>query len=88
MELADDSVVSGLFPLWHPEPERRGFYQISSRKAIDAGWTRRPFTETALEYLWSIDSTGPDYHWTDELSPDVEAEVLRQWASSCAACRH
>jgi len=31
-------------------------YQISSRKAFDAGWTQRPFTETALDCLWWMDS--------------------------------
>jgi 2'-hydroxyisoflavone reductase len=71
----------GVFPFWHPEPERIGFFQISSRKAFDAGWTQRPFAETAADYLWSLDSQGPDFKWTDELAPDVEARVLEQWAS-------
>jgi 2'-hydroxyisoflavone reductase len=72
----------GLFPKWHPEPERRGLFQISSRKAFDAGWTQRPFQEMALDYLWSFDTLGPDLKWTDELSPEVEARVLAQWAST------
>jgi len=72
----------GKFPFWHPEPERQGFYQVSSRRAFDAGWTLRPFTETALDYLWSVDSMGPDFHWTDELSPEVETRVLGQWTAS------
>lgn len=70
----------GVFPFWHPEPERIGFFQISSRKAFDAGWTQRPFAETAADYLWSLDSQGPGFKWTDELAPDVEARVLEQWA--------
>ena len=69
----------GKFPFWHPEAERRGFFQISSRKAFDAGWTQRPFAETASDYLWSVDSLGPDFRWTDELDPDVEARVLGGW---------
>jgi 2'-hydroxyisoflavone reductase len=76
----------GKFPTWHPEPERVGMFQISSRKAFDAGWTQRPFTETALDYLWSIDSLGPDdpdlAQWTDELAPELEARVLDAWRRS------
>ena len=71
----------GTFPFWHPEPERVGFYQISSRRAFEAGWTQRPFSETAADYLWSFESAGPDLKWTDELAPDVEARVLERWKS-------
>jgi 2'-hydroxyisoflavone reductase len=70
----------GKFPSWHPEPERRGVYQISSRKALGTGWTRRPFAETAFDYLWSIDAMGPDFQWTDELSPETEAQVLARFS--------
>jgi len=69
----------GVFPTWHPEPERVGIFQISSRKAFDAGFSQRPFAETAADYLWSIDSAGEP--WTDELAPDVEARVLKIWDS-------
>jgi nucleoside-diphosphate-sugar epimerase len=72
----------GQFPFWHPEPERLGFYQISSAKAVDAGWTRRPFGETAFDCQWAIDAMGPAFQWTDELSPDTEAEVLGRWEAS------
>ena len=77
----------GKFPSWHPEPERVGFARISSRKALDAGWTLRPFTETALDYLWSFDSEAPGGadQWTDELAPDVEARVLERWSRGAAA---
>jgi 2'-hydroxyisoflavone reductase len=70
----------GKFPYWHPEPERIGFYQVSSRKALDAGWIRRSFAQTAEDYLWSIDSTGSDSGWTDELSPEAETRVLEKWS--------
>ncbi len=69
----------GKFPYWHPEPERVGFFQVSSKKAHDAGWVRRPFMETALDYLWTFDSSGLGSRWTDELSPRVEARTLRSW---------
>jgi nucleoside-diphosphate-sugar epimerase len=71
----------GVFPSWHPEPDRVGIGQISSRKAFDTGWTQRPFSETAADYLWSIDSAVPPADWTDELSPEVETRVLERWAS-------
>jgi 2'-hydroxyisoflavone reductase len=70
----------GKFPFWHPEPERVGFFQVSSRKAFEASWIQRPFAETVSDYLWSFDSIGPDLRWTDELTPDVEARVLAAWA--------
>jgi nucleoside-diphosphate-sugar epimerase len=72
----------GRFPFWHPEPERVGFFQISSRKAFDAGWTQRAYSETAADYLWSFDAGAAELEpWKDELSPDVEARVLRAWTS-------
>jgi 2'-hydroxyisoflavone reductase len=72
----------GKFPFWHPEPERRGIYQISSTKALDAGWERRPFTETALDCLWAFELLGSDFQWTDELPRDVEQQALDRWAAS------
>lgn len=74
----------GRFPFWHPEPERVGFYQISSRKAFASGWIQRPFAETAADYLWSFDALGPDLEWKDELAPDVEARVLEGWSRGAA----
>jgi hypothetical protein len=56
-----------------------GFYQISSQKALDAGWSRRPFVETAEDYLWAIDGTGSAREWTDGLRPEIEARVLEKW---------
>jgi 2'-hydroxyisoflavone reductase len=80
--LNDPKVPSylGKFPSWHPEPQWVGLYQISSQKALRAGWTRRPFAETAEDYLWSIDSTGSAADWTDELAPEVEARILQRWS--------
>jgi hypothetical protein len=69
----------GKFPSWHPEPERVGLFQISSKRAFDAGWTQRPFDETAADYLWSFDAQGPGDQWTDELAPEVETRVLALW---------
>ena len=78
--LDPDPSYLGKFPFWHPEPERRGFFQISSQKAFDAGWAQRPFSETALEYLWYFDQLDPNvWQWTDELSAQVEARALKAW---------
>jgi 2'-hydroxyisoflavone reductase len=86
--LDPDPSFLGKFPSWHPEPERRGLFQISSRKAFDAGWTQRPFQETALDYLWYFDSLDPVvWSWTDELSPEVEARVLKAWRETKPAAR-
>jgi 2'-hydroxyisoflavone reductase len=86
--LDPDPSYLGKFPFWHPEPERRGFFQISSQKAFDAGWTQRPFTETALEYLWFFDRLDPDvWQWTDELSPKAEAAVLTAWRGARAKAK-
>ena len=71
----------GLFPGWHPEPERAGVAQVSGRKAFDTGWTQRPFAETAADYLWFIEDSGSNADWKDELEPDVERRVLDAWAS-------
>jgi 2'-hydroxyisoflavone reductase len=65
----------GKLPYWHPEPEYRGFFQMSSQKALNAGWRRRPFTEMALDYMWSMSTIS----WTDELSADEEAQVLARF---------
>ncbi len=76
------------FPFWHPEPERKGLFQISSRKAFDAGWTQRPFPETALECLWYFDSLDPVvWSWTDELSPEAEARALKAWQEAAPRAR-
>jgi hypothetical protein len=78
----------GKFPFWRPEPERCGFFQISSQKAFAAGWAQRPFTETALDYLWYFDSLEPSaFRWTDDLTPEVESRVLKAWVDSQSGAR-
>jgi nucleoside-diphosphate-sugar epimerase len=78
--LDPDPSYLGKFPFWHPEPERRGFFRISSKKAFDAGWSQRPFSETALETLWNFDQLDPNLPlWVDELSAAVESRVLQAW---------
>jgi hypothetical protein len=76
----DSTPTLGKFPFWHPEPERRGFFQISSQTAFDAGWAQRPFTEAALEDLWFFDQLDSTvWSWADELSFEAEARALKAW---------
>lgn len=66
------------FPYWRPEPNMKGFFQISSDKAYAAGLQTRPLRDTlidALEYFASIDG----YQWKDTLSPKQEEELLELW---------
>jgi 2'-hydroxyisoflavone reductase len=70
----------GNFPFWHPEPGRVGFFQISSRKAFDAGWSQRSFDETAGDCLWTFASFGPEFSFKDELDPAAEAQALERWS--------
>jgi hypothetical protein len=79
--LDPDPGYLGKFPFWHPEPERVGFFQVSSEKAFSAGWQQRPFQETAIDYLEWIDGLDADvFDWRDELSPATEARVLKAWS--------
>lgn len=68
------------FPYWHPEPSMRGFAQISSQKAFQAGWITRPFRDTALDALMFFASLN-DFVWKDTLPSAKEEEVLKLWDS-------
>ena len=81
--LDPDPGYLGKFPFWHPEPARRGFFQISSQKAFDAGWKTRDFDETALDYLEWLDEL-EGFYWSDELTPAAEKGVLDQFLRSVA----
>lgn len=78
------------FPYWRPGAYRRGFYQVSSQKAVGVGWTRRPLEEAALDCLqWfheqeaRVPGAAPRApRWTDRVSPETEAQVLEDWLES------
>ena len=78
--LDPDPGYLGKFPFWHPDPERRGFFQISSQKAFDSGWSTRPFTETVSDYLGFLNELD-NFDWRDELTPSMEKAVLDAWAN-------
>ncbi len=75
------------FPLWSSRTSPQGFFQISSDKALQTGWKCRPFQETALDVLeWYRErdakvpaANGPVGHWSDPLSAEREAEIIRRW---------
>ncbi len=67
-------------PLWIPEtPEEEGFNAISIKKALAAGLTFRPISETARDtLLW--DSTRPaDGERQAGLAAHDEEQLLRKW---------
>lgn len=77
---------------WNTDPGDRGFNQISSQKAFDAGWSRRSFKETALDilaYYRTPNSKIVDWHhpqipWQDPLTSEKEQAVLSAWKSTPA----
>ncbi|MGO8790977.1 MAG: NAD-dependent epimerase/dehydratase family protein [Terriglobia bacterium] len=68
------------FPYWRPAPGMRGFAQISSEKAYQAGWITRPFRDTALDALMSF-ATMENFVFKDTLPAAKEEEVLKLWDS-------
>lgn len=68
-------------PLWLPEgdPQYRGFFNISSQKAIEAGLTFRSVTDTVRDTLAWVSTRSPGHHWKAGLHPDREAELLHAW---------
>jgi len=75
------------FPLWRSNTSSQGFFQISGDKALQTGWRRRPFQETAADVLqWYRErdgrlptANGPAGHWMDPLPADREAEIIKRW---------
>jgi 2'-hydroxyisoflavone reductase len=61
-------------PLWLADPEMAAADDVSARRALDAGLTFRPLTETvrgALEHAHTTAAAG--------LTPEREAELLAAW---------
>ena len=79
-----------VFPYWLSDPARRGFFQISSQRAYNAGWETRPFRDTALDFLeyfatlydrgkiW-VPSHDGLYEWKDPLPREKEQAVIARW---------
>ncbi len=69
-------------PLWVPAtPEMAGFATVDCGKAVAAGLTYRPLTDTVRDTL-AWDQTRPmDTERANGLTPEREAELLRAWHS-------
>jgi 2'-hydroxyisoflavone reductase len=68
-------------PLWLPEsdPSYAGFFAFSSRKAISAGLTFRPVSETVAATL-AWDASRPSGHiWQTGLRDNRETGLLQAW---------
>ena len=72
-------------PLWISGPEHEGFHRLDNRKAVAAGLTFRPFAETVRDTLDWLSSLGgdipppPGVERPAHLTPEREAELLREW---------
>jgi len=78
---------------WRTDPAWRGFAQISSERAFNAGWKPRSFTETASDILEWYRKPGVkiwDWHdpqqtpWRDPLTWEKEQAVLSDWKRTSA----
>ena len=67
-------------PWWIPVSEK-GYGQFNNQKAIHAGLTFRPLAETVADTLTWLDSRPADYAWGSGLSPEFEAQLLKEWCS-------
>jgi 2'-hydroxyisoflavone reductase len=75
---------AGNFPLWRPDPANQGLFRINSEKAFKAGWSTRPFEETAFDCLHDFYSA-ENVDRPSFLSEAKEKEVLAAWAHRAPA---
>ena len=69
-------------PLWMPEdaaPHMRGFMLINCDKAVDAGLTFRPLSDTIKDTLNWWRTNRLDGEWKAGLEPARESSLLAQW---------
>ena len=73
-------------PLWLPEsvPELKGFMFVSPDKAIAAGLTFRPLTDTVADTLawWQTRATE---ELKAGLDPEKEQRLLREWQNTSSS---
>jgi 2'-hydroxyisoflavone reductase len=65
-------------PLWVPAVEA-GFGRVNCQKAISAGLTYRPLSETVEDTLTWANGRGPTHEWRNGMTPEREAELLQLW---------
>lgn len=69
-------------PLWMPRSEgAAGLMQVSIRRAVAAGLTFRPLSDTVVDTLRWLECTG-DRDWKAGLDPVREQELLGLWRTS------
>ena len=68
-------------PLWVPasDPELAGFSRVDSRKAIAAGLSFRPVTDTIRDTLEWLKTRPAEYVWRAGLDRATEARLLDSW---------
>ncbi|HKR01139.1 MAG TPA: NAD-dependent epimerase/dehydratase family protein [Pyrinomonadaceae bacterium] len=80
--LQEGVVPWGEMPLWMPEeeaPHARGFMFINCDKAIAAGLTFRPLSDTIRDTLAWYRTAPPREELKAGLAPDKEERLLRKW---------
>jgi len=68
-------------PLWIPEKEGPGIGDVNCGRALAAGLTFRPLSETVRDTLAWRKTLPTDAEWPAGLKPDREAELLALWHS-------
>jgi len=68
-------------PMWIPEtdPDAVGFSAVDCSRAIAAGLTFRPLSETLRDTLTWVAARPDDWNWRAGLAPEREAELLQVW---------
>jgi 2'-hydroxyisoflavone reductase len=68
-------------PLWIPEsdPSTAGFFAFNCSKAITAGLTFRPLTDTVAATLAWEAARPEDHAWRAGIPREREAELLEEW---------
>lgn len=67
-------------PLWIPGQEAIGFNTVNCQKAIGAGLTFRPLSETVHDTLAWANGRSADYQWRNGLKAEREVALLQEWA--------
>ncbi|MDH5605255.1 MAG: epimerase [Anaerolineae bacterium] len=66
-------------PMWDAGPEHAGIRFLRSERAVKAGLTFRPITETIRDTLAWHAGRGEDYELKAGLTPERERELLQAW---------
>ena len=73
-----ENEVQQTFPLWAGD-DYAGIHTVNSQKAIAAGLTFRPLSETVRDTLDYLDTLPADHEWKVGLQREQESELLAKW---------